>query len=190
MGDATQALLTADARRAETVIAGDLEVDRLQGQIEEQTLETLALQQPVAGDLRLLISGLRMVGELERMGDLARHVAKIARMRHPEVAVPEGLRENIAQMGAVADDMVERIIHTIESSDVERANSLMAADDEMDRLRRQQFRTLLASSYDEGVEVAIDIALLGRYYERFADHAVSLARRVIYLVTGTLPDKP
>ena len=190
MDDATHALLDVDARRAETVIAGDLEVDRLQTRIEEQTLQQLALQQPVAGDLRVLIAALRMVGELERMGDLARHVAKIARRRHPDPAVPEALRGNIAKMGSVADDMVARIIRTIESKDVDRATSLIAADDDMDQLRRQQFRKLLAEDYDEGVEVAIDMALLGRYYERFADHAVSLARRVIYLVTGVLPDKP
>lgn len=190
MHDATAALLEADARLAEKVIAGDSEIDRLKELVEEQTFEQLARQQPVASDLRVLIAALRMVGDLERMGDLAQHVAKVARMRHPDSAVPELFRDNIAQMGEVAEQMVDRISETIRSRDLEGAADLMAVEDEMDQLRRTQFRRLLAPDYAAGIEVAIDIALLGRYYERFADHAVSVARRVVYLVTGATPAKP
>jgi phosphate transport system protein len=185
--EGTAALLDADARRAERVIAADAQIDRLQTLVEERTFEQLALQQPVAADLRSLVAALRMVADLERMGDLAEHVAKIARMRYPECAIPEELKPTIAEMGSVAERMVRRVAHTVESSDVDRAVDLVAEDDEMDRLRRSLFHTLLDTEWKHGVEAAVDIALLGRYYERIADHAVSMARRVIYLVTGDVP---
>ncbi|WP_020578982.1 phosphate signaling complex protein PhoU [Actinopolymorpha alba] len=185
--EGTAALLDADARRAERVIAADAQIDRLQTLVEERTFEQLALQQPVASDLRALVAALRMVADLERMGDLAEHIAKIARMRYPECAIPDELRETIAQMGTVAENMVQKVAKTVESSDVNRAVDLVQEDDEMDRLRRSLFHTLLDTDWSHGVEAAIDIALLGRYYERIADHAVSMARRVIYLVTGDVP---
>ncbi len=187
--ESTAALLEADVRRAERVIAADTEIDRLQALVEEQTFEQLALQQPVASDLRALVAALRMVADLERMGDLAEHVAKIARMRYPERAIPDELKETIARMGAVAERMVGKVATTVHSSDVERAVDLVADDDEMDQLRRSLFFSLLDPSWSHGVAAAVDIALLGRYYERIADHAVSMARRVIYLVTGDVPSR-
>jgi phosphate transport system protein len=187
--ESTAALLEADARRAEKVIAADAEIDRLQALVEEQTFEQLALQQPVASDLRALVAALRMVADLERMGDLAEHVAKIARMRYPEKAIPDELSETIARMGAVAERMVGKVAMTVHSSDVQRAVDLVADDDEMDQLRRSLFYSLLDPSWSHGVAAAVDIALLGRYYERIADHAVSMARRVIYLVTGDVPSR-
>lgn len=185
--EGTAALLEADARRAERVIAADAQIDRLQTLVEERTFEQLALQQPVAADLRSLVAALRMVADLERMGDLAEHVAKIARMRYPECAIPDELKPTIAEMGLVAERMVHKVSKTVEASDVSRAVDLVAEDDEMDRLRRSLFHTLLDAEWKHGVEAAVDIALLGRYYERIADHAVSMARRVIYLVTGDVP---
>jgi phosphate transport system protein len=187
--EGTAALLEADARRAERVIAADAEIDRLQSVVEEQTFEQLALQQPVASDLRALVAALRMVADLERMGDLAEHVAKIARMRYPECAIPDELKETIAQMGSVAERMVAKVAMTVHASDVARAVDLVGEDDEMDRLRRSLFYTLLDPNWSHGVGAAVDIALLGRYYERIADHAVSMARRVIYLVTGDVPSR-
>jgi len=183
----TQALLTADSRLAEQVIDADAEVDRLKEQVEEQAFDQLARQQPVAGDLRALIAALRMVTDLERMGDLAEHIAKIARMRYPETAIPDELRPTIAAMAEVAERMVAAVGETVRTENVEQAHSLLAEDDEMDRLRRSLFHVMLSPAWKHGVEAAIDIALLGRYYERIADHAVSMARRVIYLVTGTTP---
>jgi phosphate transport system protein len=187
--ESTAALLEADARRAERVIAADTEIDQLQALVEEQAFEQLALQQPVASDLRALVAALRMVADLERMGDLAEHVAKIARMRYPEKAIPDELKETIARMGAVAERMVDKVARTVHSSDVEAAADLVADDDEMDQLRRSLFYSLLDPSWSHGVAAAVDIALLGRYYERIADHAVSMARRVIYLVTGDVPTR-
>jgi phosphate transport system protein len=108
-------------------------------------------------------------------------------MRYPECAIPEELKPTIAEMGHVAERMVHKVSKTVEASDVSRAVDLVAEDDEMDRLRRSLFHTLLDAEWKHGVEAAVDIALLGRYYERIADHAVSMARRVIYLVTGDVP---
>jgi phosphate transport system protein len=180
----TQALLTADADVAERVISDDADVDAAREKIEERCFELLALQQPVATDLRMIVAALRMVADLERMGDLSVHVAKVARLRVPEVAIPGELVPTIERMAAVAERMVGQAASVIAERDVEGALALEASDEEMDQLRRSSFRTMLADDWAYGVEPAIDIALLGRYYERIADHAVSLARRVVYLVTG------
>lgn len=183
---ATEALLNADAHLAEKVIAGDKEIDEATELIEERALLILATQQPVATDLRQLIATLRMVADLDRMGNLSVHIAKVARMRIPDTAVPESLRPTIVQMAAVADQMIDSASRIVANRDVVAAERLEAEDDEMDQLRRSLFRTLLSDDWGHGVEPAIDLALLGRYYERIGDHAVSMARRVVYLVTGEL----
>lgn len=187
IGEATGALLEADGNRAETVISGDAAIDDLREKIEEDSFQLMALQSPVATDLRMLVAALRMVSELERMGDLAVHVAKIARLRIPETAVPEQVAPMIARMAVVAELMVSKVEHIIANNDVDSAHALEQIDEEMDRLRRESFKELLGSSWTYGVEPAVDVALLGRYYERIADHAVSVARRVVFLVTGELP---
>jgi phosphate transport system protein len=180
----TRALLTADAEVAERVISDDADVDAARERIEERCFELLALQQPVASDLRMLVAALRMVADLERMGDLSVHVAKVARLRVPDVAIPDELVPTIDRMAAVAERMVGQAASVIAERDVEGAIALEESDEEMDQLRRSSFRRMLADDWAHGVEPAVDIALLGRYYERIADHAVSLARRVVYLVTG------
>ncbi|MGZ5372248.1 phosphate signaling complex protein PhoU [Aeromicrobium sp.] len=183
---ATAALLNADGQAAETVIANDKDIDEATELIEERALLLLATQQPVATDLRQLVATLRMVADLDRMGDLSVHIAKVARMRVPDSAVPEPLRPTIVQMAAVADQMIDAASRIVANRDVIAAQRLEEEDDEMDQLRRSLFRTLLSDEWGHGVEPAIDLALLGRYYERIADHAVSMARRVVYLVTGEL----
>ncbi|MPZ63209.1 MAG: phosphate signaling complex protein PhoU [Propionibacteriales bacterium] len=184
---ATDALMSADAAEAERVIAGDAAVDTMREQIEESSFELLARQQPVAGDLRMLVAALRMVADLERMGDLAVHIAKVARLRYPDPAIPPVMEGTIRQMAEVAEVMVSTAAHVVETRDVDAAMRLEARDEEMDQLRRQSFRTLLGDEWKDGIEPAVDIALLGRYYERIADHAVSMGRRVVYLVTGEHP---
>lgn len=184
---ATHALLTADGEVAAQVIADDARIDATRERIEDQVFELLALQQPVAGDLRMLFAATRMVGDLERMGDLSVHVAKVAQLRVPDVAVPAEMVPTIEQMAHVAVQMVGAAATVIAERDVDAARALEQADEEMDELRRRSFRIMLGESWAHGVEPAIDIALLGRYYERIADHAVSLARRVVYLVTGQVP---
>ena len=187
VSEGTAALLEGDALRAEQVISNDSDIDALRIKIEDHSFELLSLQNPVAGDLRMLVASLRMVSEFERMGDLAVHIAKIARLRVPDIAVPNQVVPTIARMAAVAEVMIGKVEHIIAESDVNAAAALEEVDQEMDRLRRNSFRELLGSDWTHGVEPAVDIALLGRYYERIADHAVSIARRVVFLVTGEHP---
>jgi len=187
VSEATTALLEGDARLAERVVSGDAVIDELRERIEEHSFELLSLQNPVAGDLRMLVASLRMVSEVERIGDLAAHIAKVARLRAPDRAVPVELVGTVTRMATLADTMVGRLEQIIATSDVEAARSLDRVDEEMDRLRSATFRELLDSSWHHGVEPAVDIALLGRYYERIADHAVSIGRRMVFLVTGEQP---
>ena len=188
VGLASEALLEGDARLAEQVIDADAGIDAAREQVEEDCLTLLSLQQPVARDLRMVVSALRMVGELERMGDLSVHVAKIARLRVPDVAVPDQLRPTMTRMAEVAQDMVARVARIISDRDVESAIELGRDDEVMDRLRRQSFHELLSGDWPHGVEAAVDVALLGRYYERIADHAVSVAHRIVFVVTGEMVD--
>ena len=184
VGRATTALLDADLTLAESVIGADEQVDALQIDLEERSLALLARQAPVATDLRIIVTGLRMSADLERMGDLARHVAKLARMRYPESAIPPELRATVLQMGQVAERIVAKAGSCIASRDLLIAGELETDDDVMDALHRELFTVLLADDWDHGIEAAVDVTLCGRYYERFADHAVSVARRVAFLVTG------
>lgn len=184
MARATTALLDADLPLAETVIAADENIDALQLELEERALTLLARQQPVATDLRVIVTSLRISADLERMGDLARHLAKVARMRYPNSAVPPELRATVLQMGQIAERIVAKAGSVIASRDVAVADELETDDDAMDALHRQIFAALLAPDWEHGIESAIDITLCGRYYERFADHAVSVARRVVFLATG------
>lgn len=183
---ASHSLMTADSHIAQQVIADDDKIDALRERIEEDCFDILARQQPVAGDLRMLVAAVRMVSDLERMGDLSVHVAKIAQLRTPELAVAKEMVPIIQRMSEVAFYMIGQDALIIANRDVEAARRLEEADEEMDELRKQSFRILLGNNWSHGVEPAIDVALVGRYYERIGDHAVSIARRVIYLVTGDL----
>jgi phosphate transport system protein len=189
MSRATTALLDADLQLAESVISADVTIDDLYRQTEERAFDLLARQQPVAGDLRVIVTGLRMVGDLERMGDLAEHIAKIARRRYPASAVPPELRSVLLEMGQIAQRIVTKAGSVVAGQDAELAAELESDDDAMDALHRKLFTILLDDDWSYGMEAAIDITLLGRFYERFADHAVSVARRVVYLVTGKMPEK-
>ncbi|CAJ59631.1 MULTISPECIES: phosphate signaling complex protein PhoU [Frankia] len=186
MARATTALLDADLQLAENVISGDETVDLLRNEIEERAFDVMARQAPVATDLRMMVTTLRMVADLERMGDLALHVAKVARRRYPGRAVPPELRGTLLEMGQVAQRIVAKAGSVIASRDTELAKQLESDDDAMDGLHRTLFRVLIEKPWPHGMEAAIDITLCGRYYERYADHAVSVARRVIYLVTGDI----
>ena len=181
---ATEALLEGDAEVAEQVITDDADIDRARERVEELSFSLLSLQQPVAGDLRTLVAALRMAGELERMGDLAVHIAKVARLRVPSVAVPKDVEPTIRRMAMVAELMAGKVAEIIAERDVQGAKELHEVDEEMDQLRRTSFRELLGANWPHGIEPAVDLALLGRYYERIADHAVSVANRVAYVVTG------
>lgn len=184
----TTALMDADIKLAESVIDGDQAIDEVRREIEVQAFDLLARQQPVATDLRIVVTALQMAMDLERMGDLAAHIAKVARMRYPNSALPQSVRPVILEMAQTAARNVAKAGTTIASHDAERAHELETDDDSVDALHRELFRILLDESWDSGIEAAIDVTLLGRYYERFSDHAVSVARRVIYIVTGERTD--
>lgn len=183
----SEALLEADLTKAESVVTDDAHLDAMHEELEFKCLSLLARQAPVAGELRTIVSAIRVVFELARMGDLSAHVAKIARLRYPESAVPEALRDNFVRMSQVAQDMIDLARRTLAERDAKAAEGLAVDDEEMDQLRRAQFRVLLGDDWTEGVEKAVDTALLGRYYERLADHAVAVGRRVIYIITGQVP---
>ena len=181
---ATSALLTGDLAAAESVIAADDDVDELNREIETGATDIIALQQPVAGDLRTCIGCLRMAATVERAGDLARHVAKTARMRYPERAVPPELEHVFREMGTVATQMMAEVGHILSSRDLSLVQDIEVADDRMDALHRQLFRALLDDGWPHGIEAAVDVTLLSRFYERYADHCVSMSRRIVFLVTG------
>ena len=187
MENATTALLTADLSLAEKVIADDLIIDEMQHELDARTINLIARQSPVATDLRTLVTSLRMSADLERMGDLAHHVAKSARMRYPATAVPPELSLTIEEMGRVCVKIIEKVALVLKNRDTERALEVEKDDDEIDSLHRRIIQTLLDPSWKHGVETAIDMTLLGRYYERCADHAVSISRRLYFLVTGNYP---
>jgi phosphate transport system protein len=184
MSRSTEALLKADVKLAEQVISDDEKLDTIQHDLEARAINLMARQQPVAQDLRILVTSLRMSADLERMGDLCHHIAKLARMRYPEVAVPAELLATIASMGTTAVKIIEKSTHVVKTQDLLAAIELETDDDEMDKLHRALFVALLDDSWSHGIEAAIDMTLLGRYYERCADHAVSIARRVYFLVKG------
>lgn len=181
---ATQALLDADLQAAESVISGDAAIDELYDHIEKAAFDLLARQQPVASDLRVIITSLRMVADIERMGDLALHIAKVARRRYPQSAIPPELQATVLEMGQVAQRICAKCSSVIAGRDLAMAAELERDDDVMDDLHKRLFSVLLDESWHGGTESAIDVTLCGRYYERFCDHAVSVARRVIFLVTG------
>jgi phosphate transport system protein len=183
--NATQALIEADLKIAEEVISYDEKIDLYQHDLDTRIIDIIARQQPVASDLRALVTALRMSADLERMGDLAHHIAKVARLRHPEKVVPAELNDLVTHIGSVAENISRKIPTVIETRDIEMALQLEKDDDEMDKLHRQLIGSLTDNAWKHGVESAVDITLLGRYYERFADHAVSVSRRVYFLVTGT-----
>jgi len=189
MERATNALLDGDLAGAERVVSDDVAIDALRRDLEARAFSLLSLQQPVATDLRVIVTTLHIVADLERMGDLALHVAKVARMRYPELAVPEELRDVISQMGTVALSLVDKVGEVIKGRDVELAKEIEAEDDSMDALHRKLFTVLLSDNWNRGTEAAIDMALLGRYYERYADHAVAIARRIVFIATGEMPAK-
>jgi phosphate transport system protein len=186
---ATLALLTADLQVAEKVIQDDAAVDSIQHDLDERSISLMARQQPVASDLRTLVSSLRISADLERMGDLAHHIAKLARMRFPNKAVPADMEQIVTEMGKAASRIVEKLAVVLEFRDTTRALEIEGDDDEMDKLQRTLIGLLLAPTWQHSVESAVDMAFLSRYYERFSDHVVSIAQRVYYTETGEFAKK-
>ena len=181
---ASKALQTADLNLAEEVIATDAKIDDYQHELDARIIDIIARQQPVASDLRALVTALRMSADLERMGDLSHHIAKVARLRHPNSAIPNDLLLAFTEMGHVAEKLATKVATVITTRDTDMALQVEKDDDEMDQLHKKVISGIIGSSPTLSLDVAIDLTLLGRYYERFADHAVSVARRVYFLVKG------
>ncbi|MGH3788003.1 MAG: phosphate signaling complex PhoU family protein [Pseudonocardiaceae bacterium] len=181
MADASTALVYADVRIAEWVISGDGELQAMCDELDQRCSKLLLLQAPVAADLRVIITAMRAVGDLGRMVHLAQHIAKIARLKHPRVLIPDDIRSILTQMSMRAVSLAQDAAAAIESRDQLSGERLAQTDDEIDALRRQLFPILFSQEWSHGVELAVDAALIGRYYERFADHAVTIAGQVSQL---------
>ena len=187
---ATHALLQVDLTAAEKVLQSSSEMARMASENEERGFALLALQAPVARDLRLVVTSIQLVQDLTRMGALAGHVAKLVRRRHPEPVLPEPVNGYFAEMGRVAVSLGRSATEVLLNRDAEQAATLAEQDDAVDDLRRHLFTLLTVREWKWGVASAVDVTLLGRYYERFADHAVEVAQRVIFLATGEYAPAP
>lgn len=189
IASAGTALLEGDLALAETVIADDHTIDAVERDLDERCVALLAQQQPVAGDLRQVVSALRMSASLERMGDLARHVAEVARLRYPDKALPESATDLFRQMHEGAVRVSQEVTTVLETKDLDLAEAIERDDDLLDSLHAQTFTAVLGEDVAPLTpQQTVDITLCGRYYERFGDHGVSVARRVVYLVTGDFAD--
>ncbi|MBC8091348.1 MAG: phosphate signaling complex protein PhoU [Pseudonocardia sp.] len=186
--NATAALLECRERLAAQVIAGEPELTTLRARVEELATDALLFHQPVAGNLRAVVSTIRSAGDIERMGRLARHVAEAVTRRHPGHTLPPEVRDDFAEMGRLGVQLALKAAEVVRSHNVLQAVELDKDDDAMDVLHRHMFEVLMADGWPHGVASAVDITLLARYYERFADHAVAVARETVYLVTGQEPD--
>jgi phosphate transport system protein len=187
MEKATQALLESDLQLAEDVISADDRVDELRASAEEKAFALLALQAPVATDLRIVVAAIHSAGDIERMGDLALHVAQAARRRHPQPVLPDEVAPHFGEMGRVGVALALKAGNVIRTRDLDQAAELESDDDAMDDLHRHMFTVLMDRNWSHGVGPAVDITLLARFYERYADHAVAVARRIVYVVTGQMP---
>ncbi|WP_112268244.1 phosphate signaling complex protein PhoU [Lentzea terrae] len=187
MTRATTALLDNSLAEAAGVVGDDDELVGLHHRIDQQALVLLARQQPVAGDLRTIMAGLRMSADLKRMATLARHIAELVTRRHPRPVVPSEVRQTVVAMGAVAVRLAGAAQDAVTTENVDAATALERADDVMDDLLTSLYRTLVVD-HRWDVETAMDLTLLGRYYERFADHAVSVAKRVAFAAGTRRPE--
>lgn len=189
MTNASSALHHADLALAELVISQGGELRTSCEDMNQRCITLLVLQAPVATDLRMVIAALHAVCDLERMRNLAQHIAKIARMKHPAVLIPGDLRPVFARMSLLATTLARDAASAIGNQDPLSAHQLAQADEEVDALRRRIFQILFSEDWSHGVEPAVDAALIGRYYERFADHAVAISRQVNFFVTGVTPER-
>lgn len=184
--DASEALTSGDLELAERVIEADAKVDELERQLDERCVMLLARQQPVATDLRVIVSALRMSASIERMGDLARHIAQVVRLRYPQPALPDAATQVFSELSRAAIKVSTDIVELLETRDLQLASAVERDDDVLDTLHTETFRLTLAESWTGSTAETVDVTLLARFFERFGDHAVSVARRITYLVTGDL----
>ena len=181
---ATRAFGTSDVSLAEEVIEADAIIDEKAVALDELAIEILARQQPVARDLRIVVTALRVSASLERMGDMAEHIAQLARSRFPERAIPKGLKSTFTRMGELDVEVSRKLAELLRTQDLRLAEAIRDADDDIDELHVSVFEKVLGDSWKGEATATVDATLASRYHERFADHAVSVAKKVIYLATG------
>jgi len=181
---ATTAFNEADIALAERVIADDAVIDEAARTIDELAIDILARQQPVARDLRIVVSALRVSASLERMGDMAEHIAQLARYRFPDKVIPKTLRPTFVEMGRLDTAIARQLVRLLETEDVEIAHDIRNSDDQIDALHLGVFDKVLGETWKGAAVDTVDATLASRYHERFAYHAVSIAKKVEYLSTG------
>ncbi|MEL5992412.1 phosphate signaling complex protein PhoU [Microbacterium phosphatis] len=185
---ATRAFGKGDVALAEEVIADDKKIDALTRELDEQAISILAMQQPVARDLRVVVTTLRVTASLERMGDMAEHIAQLARTRYPERAIPKGLKSTFTRMGELDVEIARELTKLVAAPDaaiaLPIADRIRNSDDDVDELHANVFEKVLSDSWQGEAGATVDATLASRYHERFADHAVSIAKKIVYLHTG------
>ncbi|WP_022878950.1 phosphate signaling complex protein PhoU [Microbacterium sp. B19] len=181
---ATRAFGSSDVSLAEEVIEADAIIDEKAVALDELAIEILARQQPVARDLRIVVTALRVSASLERMGDMAEHIAQLARSRFPERAIPKGLKSTFTRMGELDVEVARRLAELLRTQDLRIAEEIRDVDDDIDELHVSVFEKVLGDSWKGEATATVDATLASRYHERFADHAVSVAKKVVYLATG------
>jgi phosphate transport system protein len=185
--NATAAFNESNVTLAETVIAEDPKIDALAASLDELAIGILALQQPVARDLRIVVTALRVSASLERMGDIAEHIAQLARYRYPDKVVKKSLRQTFAEMGRLDVEISKKLTVLLRTEDMQLAEQIRNDDDAIDELHVSVFDAVLGSHWKGEAVDTVDVTLASRYHERFADHAVSIAKKVQYLATGEWP---
>ena len=181
---ATTAFAAGDLQLAQEVIAADARIDFLQNDLDERAIDVLALQGPVASDLRMIVGSLRMSASLERMGDLARHIGQLTRLRYPNQVIPASLRETFAEFARLDIVIAEKVTELLDSRDLDLVGDIVAAKTQISTLHKSVFSAMAATEWQETPATTVDVTLASRYFERFSDHGVSVARKVSYLVTG------
>ncbi|MCH9276937.1 phosphate signaling complex protein PhoU [Bifidobacterium amazonense] len=189
INEAGEALLKTDVEAAQAVIDGDVEIDALESSVIDQCVKLLAKQTPVATDLRIVVSTLRLASTFERMGDLARHIAETARRSYPESPLPDNAKELFAQMQEFLDETADNVVAMLADRDAKIADRVIRNDDKLDNLHHKTFELALGENWNGNNQQLIDVVLLGRFMERIGDHAVSAARRVVFITSGFDPSK-
>lgn len=190
MERAYESFSNADIELAQEVIAEDAKIDFLQTQLDERAIDVLALQGPVASDLRMIVGSLRMSASLERMGDLARHVAQLARLRFPQHVVPDSVAPIFAQMAQLDIAIAQKLAGLLDTRDLTIAREIIELNTQIDKLHASIFKIVATDQWNESAPTTADVTLTSRYLERFGDHGVSVARKVSYLVTGEWEPSP
>lgn len=181
---ATRAFNQSDVSLAEEAITEDEKIDELTVELDELAITILARQQPVARDLRIVVSALRISASLERMGDLSTHIAQLARYRFPDKVIPKSLRPTFREMGSLDVAIANMLTELLTNEDMNLAETIRNEDDRIDALHLSVFDAVLGEAWKGQAADTVDATLASRYHERFADHAVSIAKKVQYLGTG------